>query len=59
MIESGIESPLFGDKLPKKLTLEVVYGHAWVIGKHLAKAEDRVAYIDLNQIQRKTRSDSA
>ncbi|QWE16535.1 methyltransferase domain-containing protein [Polynucleobacter sp. AP-Nino-20-G2] len=59
MIESGIESPFFGDKLPKKLTLEVVYGHAWVIGKHLAKAEDHVAYIDLNQIQRKTRSDSA
>ncbi|QWE08538.1 methyltransferase domain-containing protein [Polynucleobacter ibericus] len=45
--------------LPQKLTLEVVYGHAWVIGKHLAKAKDNVAYIDLNQIGRKTRSDSA
>ena len=41
--------------LPQKLTLEVVYGHAWVIGKHLAKAKDNVAYIDLNQIGRKTR----
>jgi malonyl-CoA O-methyltransferase len=41
--------------LPQKLTLEVVYGHAWVIGKHLAKAKDSVAYIDLNQIGRKTR----
>ena len=47
------------DVLPQKLTLEVVYGHAWAIGKHLAKAKDNVAYIDLNQIGRKTRSDSA
>ena len=45
--------------LPQKLTLEVVYGHAWAIGKHLAKAKDQVAYIDINQIGRKTRSDSA
>jgi malonyl-CoA O-methyltransferase len=46
-------------QLPKKLTLEVVYGHAWALGKHLAKAQDHVAYIDPNQIQRKTSSDSA
>ncbi len=46
-------------QLPKKLTLELVYGHAWALGKHLAKAQDDVAYIDLNQIGRKTRSDSA
>jgi malonyl-CoA O-methyltransferase len=45
--------------LPQKLTLEVVYGHAWVIGKHLAKAQENVAYIDINQIGRKTRRDSA
>lgn len=45
--------------LPQKLSLEVVYGHAWVIGKHLAKAQENVAYIGLNQIGRKTRSDSA
>ena len=45
--------------LPQKLTLEVVYGHAWAIGKHLAKTKDNVAYIDLNQIGRKTRPDSA
>jgi malonyl-CoA O-methyltransferase len=45
--------------LPKKLTLEVVYGHAWALGKRLAKAQDDVAYIDPNQIGRKTRSDSA
>ena len=45
--------------LPKKMTLEVVYGHAWAMGKHLAKAKDNVAYIDVNQIGLKTRSDSA
>ncbi|MBU3629554.1 class I SAM-dependent methyltransferase [Polynucleobacter sp. AP-Melu-500A-A1] len=41
--------------LPQKMTLEVVYGHAWAIGKHLAKAQDNVAYIDINQIGHKTR----
>jgi malonyl-CoA O-methyltransferase len=45
--------------LPPKMTLEVVYGHAWAIGKHLSKAQDNVAYIDANQIRRKTSSDSA
>jgi malonyl-CoA O-methyltransferase len=52
------KSPLT-TQLPKKLTLEVVYGHAWALGKNLAKSEDHVAYIDPNQIGRKTRSDSA
>jgi malonyl-CoA O-methyltransferase len=46
------------DDLPHKLTLEIVYGHAWAIGKHLAKSHDSVAYIDVNQIGRKTRTDS-
>jgi malonyl-CoA O-methyltransferase len=41
--------------LPQKLTLEVVYGHAWAIGKHLSKTQNNLAYIDLNQIGRKTR----
>ena len=45
--------------LPPKITLEVVYGHAWALGKHLAKTMDNIAYIDPNQIGRKTRSDSA
>ena len=53
-LSSALEIPL-----PKKLTLEVVYGHAWALGKHLAKPQDHVAYIDLNQIGRNTRSDSA
>ncbi len=42
--------------LPKKLTLEVVYGHAWALGKHLARAQDHIAYIDPNQISRITRN---
>ncbi len=54
----GVEGSQIED-LPKKLTLEVVYGHAWVIGKHLSKAQDHVAYIDPNQIRRITSSDSA
>jgi len=41
--------------LPQKITLEVVYGHAWALGKHLAQAKDSVAYFDPNQIGRKTR----
>ncbi len=41
--------------LPQKLTLEVVYGHAWAVGKHLSKTQNNLAYIDLNQIGRKTR----
>ena len=44
--------------LPSKMTLEVVYGHAWAIGKHLTRAKDQLAYIDPGQIQRKTRHDS-
>jgi malonyl-CoA O-methyltransferase len=44
--------------LPQKLTLEIVYGHAWALGKHLAKSQDSIAYIDVNQIGRKTRTDS-
>ena len=47
------------EDLPKKLSLEIVYGHAWASGKHLSKAQDHLAYIDPNQIGRKTRSDSA
>lgn len=45
------------ERLPKKLTLEVVYGHAWAIGKNLAKAKNQIAYIDPNQIIRKTRKE--
>ena len=45
-------------ELPKKLTLELVYGHAWALGKHLATAQNQVAYIDPKQIKRKTISDS-
>ena len=40
-------------KLPQKLTLEVVYGHAWVVGKHLSGTKDTLAFISPDQIKRK------
>jgi malonyl-CoA O-methyltransferase len=40
-------------KLPQKMTLEVVYGHAWVVGKHLSEARDTLAFISPDQIKRK------
>ena len=56
-----IEVPQIGNssfELPKKLTLEVVYGHAWVLGKHLSTSDNQLAYIDPKQIKRNTSSDS-
>lgn len=47
------------DLFPEKMTLEVVYGHAWVLGKHLARARDNVAYVDINQIRYKAGRDLA
>jgi malonyl-CoA O-methyltransferase len=40
-------------KLPQKMTLEVVYGHAWVVGKHLSATKDAFAFISPDQIKRK------
>jgi malonyl-CoA O-methyltransferase len=40
-------------KLPQKMTLEVVYGHAWVAGKHLSASKDTLAFISPDQIKRK------
>jgi len=59
LIGSDYQNSIPATDLPQKLTLEVIYGHAWALGKNLAKVQDDVAYIDLNQIGRKTRSDSA
>jgi malonyl-CoA O-methyltransferase len=58
LLGSDGQNSAIGAQLPKKMTLEVVYGHAWALGKHLARAQDHVAYIDPNQIGRKTRNDS-
>ena len=55
LVQSPLPQTLDLSNLPSKLTLEVVYGHAWAVGKHLAKSKDSVAYIDPNQIGRKTR----
>lgn len=54
LLDQNIAPPFV---FPKKLTLEIVYGHAWALGKQLARAQDHVAYIDPNQIKRITRSD--
>jgi malonyl-CoA O-methyltransferase len=56
-VEEQASAPV--TSLPQKLTLEVIYGHAWALGKHLARAQDHIAYIDPNQIGRITRKDSA
>lgn len=49
----GSEPPF----LPKKMTLELVYGHAWVVNKHLSKAKDALAFISPEQIKRKITRD--
>lgn len=59
LLGADYQNSVIATQLPQKLTLEVVYGHAWALGKNLAKAQDDVAYIDLNQIGRKTRNDPA
>jgi malonyl-CoA O-methyltransferase len=42
-------------KLPQKMTLEVVYGHAWVVGKNLSATKDTLAFISPDKIKRKNR----
>lgn len=37
----------------KKLTLEIVYGHAWVLGKNLTQSDGQLAYIRPDAIKRK------
>ena len=39
--------------LPNKLTLEIIYGHAWVVNKHLSKTQNQAAFISPDQIQTK------
>ena len=53
LLKDPPENPSNLELFPEKMTLEIVYGHAWVLGKHLAKARDNVAYIDVNQIGHK------
>jgi malonyl-CoA O-methyltransferase len=59
LLGEGVQNDQSASPLPQKLTLEVVYGHAWALGKHLARAQDHIAYIDPNQIGRTTRNDPA
>ena len=59
LLDARVQNSPPAGLLPQKLTLEVVYGHAWALGKHLARAQDHIAYIDPNQIGRITRNDPA
>lgn len=43
----------FRGTLVKKMTLEIVYGHAWVLGKNLSKSDGKTAYIRPDEIKRK------
>lgn len=38
---------------PLKLTLEIVYGHAWVLAKNLSSGDGKSAYIRVDAIKRK------
>jgi malonyl-CoA O-methyltransferase len=38
---------------PLKLTLEIVYGHAWVLAKNLSTGDGKSAYIRVDAIKRK------
>ena len=43
--------------LPKKITLEIIYGHAWVVNKHLSKTQNHQTFISPDQIQTKRAKD--
>jgi malonyl-CoA O-methyltransferase len=38
---------------PLKLTLEIVYGHAWVLAKNRSSGDSKTAYIRADAIKRK------
>jgi malonyl-CoA O-methyltransferase len=38
---------------PLKLTLEIVYGHAWVLAKNRGSGDSKTAYIRVDAIKRK------
>ncbi len=44
---------LSGALRAKRMTLEIVYGHAWVLGKNLSKSDGKTAYIRPDAIKRK------
>lgn len=45
--------PEFRAPAPLKITLEIVYGHAWVLAKNLSVGDGKNAYIRLDAIKRK------
>ncbi len=53
LLDPAVFPERFRGTLVKKITLEIVYGHAWVLGKNLSKLDGKTAYIRPDEIKRK------
>ncbi len=53
LIHANTPNSEFGALTTKKLTLEIVYGHAWVLDKNLSRGSGKTAYIRADAIKRK------
>ncbi len=53
LVSSGTPFHQFKVPTPLKLTLEIVYGHAWVLAKNLSTGDAKSAYIRVDAIKRK------
>lgn len=53
LISTGMQFPQLRVPDPLKLTLEIVYGHAWVLAKNLTTGDGKSAYIRVDAIKRK------
>jgi len=53
LLDPAVFPDRFSGTTVKKITLEIVYGHAWVLGKNLSKSDGKTAYIRPDAIKRK------
>jgi len=53
LISAGTQFHQFRVPAALKLTLEIVYGHAWVLAKNLSTGDGKSAYIRVDAIKRK------
>lgn len=53
LISAGTQFHQFKVPAALKLTLEIVYGHAWVLAKNLSTGDGKSAYIRVDAIKRK------
>ena len=53
LISTGTQFHQLRVPTPLKLTLEIVYGHAWVLAKNLSTGDAKSAYIRVDAIKRK------